>query len=46
MTANDKEALPDLLATQQKSEEDLAALIEHFEAAKRTSSTVGPIGSR
>jgi uncharacterized coiled-coil protein SlyX len=26
MTANDKDALPDLLATQQKSEEDLAAL--------------------
>src|SRR6202035_1461721 len=26
MTANDKEVLPDLLATQQKSEEDLAAL--------------------
>jgi uncharacterized coiled-coil protein SlyX len=26
MTAGDKEALPDLLATQQKSEEDLAAL--------------------
>jgi uncharacterized coiled-coil protein SlyX len=26
MTANDKDALPDLLATQQKSEEDLASL--------------------